>query len=63
MNEKEWKEKVKDFKGSGKSQREWCSENGVKRGTLRYWIQRVEELSYGKEVVFAELCTIGGEEK
>lgn len=63
MKEKEWREKVQDFKESGKSQREWCRENGVKRGTLRYWIQRLDELSDGKDVIFAELCVAGGVEQ
>ena len=63
MKEKEWREKVRDFKGSGKSQREWCREKGITRGALRYWLNRMEELSDGKEVVFAELCMIGGDEK
>lgn len=63
MKEKEWREKVQDFKESEKSQREWCRENGVKRGTLRYWIQRLDELSDGKDVIFAELCVTGGVEQ
>ncbi len=52
---------VEDFKSSGKSQRVWCKENGIKRSTLRYWLKRLDELSEGKEIRFAELVT-GGDE-
>ena len=41
-------EKVKEFHESGQSQREWCRLNGEKRGTLRYWLERLDELSDGK---------------
>lgn len=50
-----WETKVQEFRDSGKSQREWCAEQGIKRGTLRYWLRRVEELSAGKEITFAEV--------
>ena len=50
------------FKASGKSQRVWCVENGVKRSTLRYWLERVNELSERKEIVFAKIVT-GGEKQ
>ncbi len=55
------KQKVENFKASGKSQREWCKENGIKRSTLRYWLERLDELSEGKKIRFAELVT-GGDE-
>ncbi len=63
MSEAEkWLKKIKEYKGSGKSQRLWCAEQGIKRSTLRYWIERTDELSEGNEVIFAEIVT-GGEEK
>ncbi len=63
MSEAEkWLKKIKEYKGSGKSQRTWCAEQGIKRSTLRYWIERTDELSEGNEVIFAEIVT-GGEEK
>ncbi len=61
MNETEkWAARVKEFRASGKSQRVWSRENCVKRSTLRYWIKRLDELSEGDEVIFAEV-KIGGE--
>ena len=53
---------VKEYSESGKSQREWCREAGIKRSTLRYWLERSEELAEGKEIRFARLVE-GGEEK
>lgn len=57
----QWVKEIENFKSSGKSQRVWCKEQGIKRSTLRYWIERTEELSYGKEVRFARIVT-GGEQ-
>lgn len=47
--------KFTDIKLSG---RKFCRENGIKRSTLRYWIERAD----GKEVYFSELV-LGGENK
>lgn len=61
MSESEkWAERVKEFHESGKSQRVWSAEQGIKRSTLRYWLERIDELSQGKEVRFAKIA-IGGE--
>ncbi len=57
-----WAEMVQKFKGSGKSQRVWSAERGIKRSSLRYWLERLDELADGNEVLFAEI-TIGGNEK
>ena len=59
---KEWVEKVRKYKQSGQSQRVWSRENGGKRSTLRYWIERVDEIAVGKEISFAELV-ISGDQK
>ena len=56
-----WTKLVNEFLESGKSQRTWCAERSLKRGTLRYWIERTDELSEGTEIRFAEI-EIGGEE-
>lgn len=56
----ETKQIVERFKASGKSQRKWCAEQGIKRSTLRYWLERLDELSDGHEIAFAEIVT-GGE--
>ena len=62
MSESEkWAERVKEFRESGKSQRVWSAKQGIKRSTLRYWLERTEELSEGVEVRFAELV-IGGDD-
>ena len=50
-----WETKIQEFKRSGKSQREWCEEKGIRRSSLRYWLDRFEDLSVGKEITFAEV--------
>ena len=50
-----WETKIQEFKRSGKSQREWCEENGIRRSSLRYWLDRLEDVSIGKEIIFAEV--------
>ena len=57
--EEKWKNHIEAFKCSGKSQRVWCREQGIKRSTLRYWLERSDELCEGKEVRFARLVTGG----
>ena len=60
MSESEkWAERVKEYRESGKSQRVWSAEQGIKRSTLRYWLERTEELSEGTEIRFAELVSGG----
>ena len=58
--EEKWNRLIESFKHSGKSQRVWCREQSIKRSTLRYWLERTDELSEGKEVRFARVV-IGGE--
>ena len=53
---------VRKFTDSKLSGRKFCCENGIKRSTLRYWIERADELADGKEVYFSELV-LGGENK
>ncbi len=55
-----WTSLVQKFCASGKSQRVWCLEQGLKRSSLRYWLERLDEISEGEEVIFAEI-EIGGE--
>ena len=55
-----WEEIIIEFKASGKSQRVWCSEQGLKRSNLRYWLERLDELSDGEEVIFAEIDVASG---
>lgn len=61
IRSEKWAERVKAFQESGKSQRVWSAEQGIKRSTLRYWLERTEELSEGIEVSFAELVIGGGD--
>ena len=53
---------VRKFTDSNQSGRKFCRESGIKRSTLRYWIERADELAYGKDVNFSELV-LGGENK
>lgn len=41
--EKDGRKLVADFESSRKTQREFAKENGVKVGTLQYWIRRVRK--------------------
>ena len=53
---------VRKFTDSNLNGRKFCRENGIKRSTLRYWIEPTAELADGKEVYFPELV-LGGENK
>ena len=57
----QWVKEIENFKSSGKSQRVWCSEKGIKRSTLRYWLDRYEDILIGKEITFAEV--VAGDEQ
>ena len=41
---------VRKFTDSNLSGRKFCRENVIKRSTLRYWIDRDDQLDYGKFV-------------
>ena len=43
---------VKNFTESNLSGRKFCRENGIKRSTLRYWIERADELATEKMYTF-----------
>ena len=62
VTEKEGALLVKKFTDSKLSGRKLCHENGIKRSTLRCWIERAAESADGKEVYFSELV-LGGENK
>lgn len=53
---------VKEYQESGLSQREFCRKVGVKRSTLRYWLDRVKDYQVGDEIHFCELVVDGGDE-
>ena len=55
-----WEELIRQFRKSGRSQRVWCTEQGLKRSSLRYWLERLDELSDGENVIFAEISYTGG---
>ena len=57
----QWVKEIENFKSSGKSQRVWCSERGIKRSTLRYWLDRYEDILIGKEITFAEIVAGDGQ--
>ncbi len=50
---------IRKFRESRKNQREWCREAGIKRSTLRYWLNRTDELADGKDISFAKIV-VGG---
>lgn len=50
-----WAEKAQEYKESGESQRIWSAKNGVNRSTLRYWLDRIEQLETGSEIRFSEI--------
>ena len=52
MTEKEGVLLVKIFTDSKLNGGKFCRENGIKRSTLRYWIERADELAYGKKYIF-----------
>lgn len=62
MTEKEGVLLVRKFTDSKLSGRKFCRDYCIKRSTLRYWIERADELDYGKDVYFSELV-LGGENK
>ena len=43
---------ARKFTDSNLSGRKFCRENGIKRSTLRYWIERVAEHSDGNKYIF-----------
>ena len=55
-----WEEMIRQFRKNGKSQRIWCLEQGLKRSSLRYWLERLDELSDGEDVIFAEIDVTSG---
>ena len=53
---------VKEYRDSELGQREFCRKTGVKRSTLRYWLDRVKDYQVGDEVSFCELV-VGGDDQ
>ena len=54
-----WKLRINDYRSSGLTALEWCSQNSLALSTLRYWIYRLnkKQNSYDEDSksVFAEL--------
>ena len=40
LKQKEWENRIAQYRDSGKSVRQWCAENNVKAERLRYWLRR-----------------------
>lgn len=53
---------VKEYQESGLGQREFCRRYGIKRSTLRYWLDRTKDYQIGDEIRFCELV-VGGDEE
>ena len=47
MKYEEYRARVEEYRSSGKSQQEWCGEQGVSLDTLRTWIKRVRRAEGG----------------
>ena len=43
MKYEEYRELVREYRGSGQSQSEWCNGHGISTETLRTWIKRVRD--------------------
>ncbi len=53
---------VEQWQQSGKSQGQFCTENGVRLHTLRYWAKQYRQSQTGHEG-FATVSVIGGQER
>ena len=62
MTEQEGVMLVERFNESNQSQRAFCRKNEIKRSTLRYWIERCDEIAQGKEVHFCGQVLSGDRE-
>lgn len=45
INLRNWEEKVKDFKKSGLTQKQWCYDNGINLRTFNKWYRIIETKS------------------
>ena len=54
-----WSERIREFRSSGQTCRDWCTEHQIPVSTMTYWIRKLkqEEISseVNKEPVFAKL--------
>lgn len=39
--QKEWEQRISDYKESGQSQAKWCEDNGVSYHQFGYWKKRL----------------------
>ena len=62
MKENKGTRLVKEYRDSGLGQREFCRKHGVKRSTLRYWLDRTKDYQIGEEIHFCELI-VGGDDQ
>ena len=62
MKENRGTQLVKEYQESGLGQREFCRRYGIKRSTLRYWLDRIKDYQIGDEIRFRELV-VGGDEE
>lgn len=56
-NQEYWATRITEYQNSGESLRGWCEKTGIKRSSMRYWVERLEELSSDScDVTFAKLA-------
>ena len=57
--EKLWSNRIRDFRESGLTRKEWCCQNQIPLSTLSYWIRKLDparsESGEQQEPVFARL--------
>ena len=54
-----WKDRIRAFRESGLSRKDWCQQNEIPQSTLSYWIRKIRAADTGTECfaepVFAKL--------
>ena len=54
-----WKDRIRDFRESGLSRKDWCQQNKIPLSTLSYWIRKSQseapEAERTSDLVFAKL--------
>ena len=54
-----WSERIREFRFSGQTCRDWCTEHQIPVSTMTYWIRKLKQEKISSEVdkepVFAKL--------
>ena len=52
-----WQERIKDFRASGLSSREWCAQQGLKVDRLHYWNRKLQPTDAAASAAWVTLET------